>query len=264
MLADCVRVQSCIFAGPQPGFMMAEQVSRWNALLTMETGSFAYDIGGSAGVASPGDLVFCPAGVVFKRRALSPVSFYHIQFELVAPAEGEHPPQLPKTCVTIRDTIRLQSTFNYLKKLQRSGLSDTPEGRAARNRLVADVLLLCDLEAMQTDSQRRPSDPLMEQAMERIRREALSGDVKLQDIAERIGIHPSRLTRRFRDIYGMTPAAYVTKLRLDEAKRLLVETNESLEEIAWRCGYESGSYFCRAFTDKVGVNPSTYRRNHWI
>lgn len=264
MLADSVRVQSCIFAGPQPGFMMAEQVSRWNALLTMETGSFAYDIDGCSGVAGAGDLVFCPAGVVFKRRALSPVSFYHIQFELVAPEDGCQLPPLPETCVTIRDTIRLQSSLSYIKKLQRSGLADTPSGRAARDRLVADVLLLCELESMQTEAQRRPDDPLMERAMEWIRREALNGSVKLQDIAERIGIHPSRLTRRFRAIYGTTPAAYVTKLRLDEAKRLLVETNESLEEIAWRCGYESGSYFCRAFTEKVGVNPSTFRHNHWI
>ncbi|TLS51659.1 helix-turn-helix transcriptional regulator [Paenibacillus antri] len=264
MIADRVRVHHCIFAGPQPGFMMSEQISKYNALLSMESGSFEYEIGDRTGVAAFGDLVFCPTGVNFKRRALSAVSFHHIQFELTPDPDDARPPLLPEVHVKIRDTNRLQSTFSYLKKLQRSRFADSPEARSARDRLFADLLLLCELESMQTDAARRPIDPLMQRAMDLIQREALSGDLKLQDVAERIGLHPSRLTRRFQSVYGTTPAAYVTKVRLDEAKRLLVETNDTLESIAYRCGYESGSYFCRAFTDKIGVNPSAFRHNHWI
>jgi AraC family transcriptional regulator len=262
---DQIQVHNCIFAGPQPGFMMDEQISKFNALLTMETGSFEYEIGESRGQAAFGDLVFCPAGVSFKRKALSVVSFHHIQFEFASNADGLCAPHPLEGKISIRDTERLKSTFTYLRKLQNNRSSLIPQRHdRAQNRLVADLFLLCELEQLLPDITNRHLDPLMKKAIYYIHQQAFTTDISMQNIAHQLGLHPSRLTRRFQTVYGSTPATYLTKLRLDEAKRLLIETNDSLESIAYRCGYENGSYFCRIFTDKIGMNPSVFRHNNWI
>ncbi|SDD57220.1 AraC-type DNA-binding protein [Paenibacillus sp. UNCCL117] len=264
MLSHQIKVHQHIFAGPQSRFMMAEQISAHHALLTMETGSFEFEIGDEQGTAFFGDLVFCPAGVNFKRRALSDISFHHIQFELLPAADGMPVFQPPAGKLRISDTERLKSTFNYLRKLQsrRSSLQVQPE--YVRNQLVADLLLLCELERLLTDTARQQPDPLMNEAQLLIQRQAFDPEFSLRDTAAQLGLHPSQLTRHFRAAYGLAPAAYMTKLRLEEAKRLLIETNDTLESVATRCGYENGSYFCRVFTEKVGINPSVFRQRNWI
>lgn len=264
MFGNGIRIHHHIFAGPQPGFMNAEQSVNYHAVLAMETGSFEFEIEEIKGQASFGDLVFCPAGINFKRKALSEVSFHHFQFELLPDPDvvPVSPPLEGK--ITLTDTARLKSTFTYLRKLQNSKKPVVLQTKSIRDQLVTDILLLCELERLLTDSFRRHSDPLMQQAMNIIQQQAFDPDIQMQDIAGRLGLSPSQLTRRFQSVYGSKPAAYLTKLRLEEAKRLLVETNDTLESIAYRCGFDNGSYFCRVFTGKTGTNPSVFRHNNWI
>ena len=46
------------------------------------------------------------------------------------------------------------------------------------------------------------------------------------------------------------------------AKRLLVETNNSVSLIAEKCGYENDSYFMRQFKSHIGITPSEYRKKY--
>jgi AraC family transcriptional regulator len=57
---------------------------------------------------------------------------------------------------------------------------------------------------------------------------------------------------------------FATQLRLDEAKKLLLETNKTLEEIVSLCGYENGSYLSRVFSSKVRINASEFRKNNQV
>jgi transcriptional regulator GlxA family with amidase domain len=86
----------------------------------------------------------------------------------------------------------------------------------------------------------------------------------MKRIADNLGLKPSDLTRRFRLEYGVAPIEYATNLRLEEAKKLLLETDYTLDTIASLCGYENGSYLGRVFRSKVGINPSDFRRNNPI
>ena len=107
------------------------------------------------------------------------------------------------------------------------------------------------------------SDPLMQLAAGYMHRH-LFKDMSMKQIAEKLGIGQSQLTRRFCAAYGATPVEYVTRLRLEEAKRLLLETDETLDGIACRCGFENGSYLSRVFSAKTGMAPSLFRHNYRI
>lgn len=66
----------------------------------------------------------------------------------------------------------------------------------------------------------------------------------------------------FREATGKTPAAYLRKLRLEEACRMLGETSTSITTIAETCGFSSANYFARFFTRETGVSPTTWREQH--
>lgn len=66
--------------------------------------------------------------------------------------------------------------------------------------------------------------------------------------------------RQFQDATGKTPAAYLRKLRLEEACRLLTETTASITAIAERCGFSSANYFALFFRREIGLTPTAWRR----
>lgn len=76
----------------------------------------------------------------------------------------------------------------------------------------------------------------------------------------RSGLAERTFKRRFATATGLSPLAYVQRLRIEEAKRRLERTEESVEAIGWGVGYEDSSFFRRLFTRLVGVTPGTYRR----
>ena len=65
--------------------------------------------------------------------------------------------------------------------------------------------------------------------------------------------------RQFQDATGKTPAAYLRKLRLEEACRLLTETAASVTAIAEKCGFSSANYFALFFRRETGLTPTAWR-----
>ena len=70
--------------------------------------------------------------------------------------------------------------------------------------------------------------------------------------------NPVVITRSF----GVTPLRYLTSLRLNKAKMLLLETNMTIEQISECCGYQNGFYLNRVFVKYEHTTPSRYRNTH--
>lgn len=70
--------------------------------------------------------------------------------------------------------------------------------------------------------------------------------------------------RRFVTATGLAPIAYVQRLRIEDAKRRLERTDESVENISWRVGYEDPAFFRRLFKRTTGMAPGDYRRRFQI
>jgi AraC family transcriptional regulator, exoenzyme S synthesis regulatory protein ExsA len=65
--------------------------------------------------------------------------------------------------------------------------------------------------------------------------------------------------REFRKIFQDSPARWVTKKRLNLAKELLENTNLSVAEITFECGFENQTHFSRIFKEKIGMSPLKFR-----
>lgn len=80
-----------------------------------------------------------------------------------------------------------------------------------------------------------------------------------EDVAKAMMTNHIRLTKLLKEATGLTFNAYITKIRLDMAARMLLETNDTIEQIFYTCGYRTRSTFNRAFTDAFGCTPKEYR-----
>ena len=84
--------------------------------------------------------------------------------------------------------------------------------------------------------------------------------ITIDSLSDQFDIPTSTLKRCFKGVYGTTIHHYLKECRINAAKRLLQESDQSVLEIANAVGYENGSKFTSAFKESTGVTPSAYRK----
>ncbi len=89
--------------------------------------------------------------------------------------------------------------------------------------------------------------------------ESVFGDVHPEDIANRLNISYSWFRKVFKEYTGQAPSQYFKELKINKAKQLLVETNSSIKEIAYKLNYNSVEHFFSIFKTKTRYTPSEYR-----
>lgn len=83
--------------------------------------------------------------------------------------------------------------------------------------------------------------------------------ISIEQLSEHVSLSKYHLIRRFSASTGLTPGAYLTRVRTEKAMELLRGTGLSIEAIAVRIGYSSGSYFIKAFRGLTGLTPGEFR-----
>lgn len=86
----------------------------------------------------------------------------------------------------------------------------------------------------------------------------------LEEMIRRAGLTERTFKRRFTSATGLSPIAYVQRLRIEDAKRRLERTEASVDEISWQVGYEEPAFFRRLFKRVTGLVPGAYRRRFRI
>lgn len=92
--------------------------------------------------------------------------------------------------------------------------------------------------------------------------ENLEGDLSLNRLSEHVYLTPFYLSRLYKQKTGQSISDYITKTRVEKAKRLLGETPLKIHEIGMRVGYESASYFTRFFKKTTHLTPQEFRDSY--
>jgi transcriptional regulator GlxA family with amidase domain len=87
----------------------------------------------------------------------------------------------------------------------------------------------------------------------------LDKDLGVETLAARSHLGARHFSRRFKAAFGVTPAAYVERLRLDEARKRLGKRRD-IKRVAASLGYASADAFARAFERRFGVRPGLYEK----
>ncbi len=106
-----------------------------------------------------------------------------------------------------------------------------------------------------------PDDSLMQEAARYIRAN-FSAPLTLEGIAAHVNTSPTYFSKKFKRATGFGCREYLVNVRLQEASKMLLQTNLSITDIAIRCGFNSSNYFGDVFRRANGVSPAVYRKNN--
>lgn len=89
----------------------------------------------------------------------------------------------------------------------------------------------------------------------------LDHPLSVEDLATHLNMSLRSFHRHFTDYFGMPPAKYLQRLRLESAQSLLCQTDLTLSEIATRCGFRDSDHLRRVFQQYFGILPTDYRQH---
>jgi YesN/AraC family two-component response regulator len=95
-------------------------------------------------------------------------------------------------------------------------------------------------------------------------RENYRNPVSYANLAEVIHFHPNYIALCMKRVFGCTPLEFVTRFRIEQAKLMLMHTNEQIGKIAEDSGFGSFPFFIRCFTKHTGYRPKAYRMKYRV
>lgn len=121
--------------------------------------------------------------------------------------------------------------------------------------------LVCALAGgAETQQEATPLPPLVATAIGLIQ-EHYADVYGVEELAGELGVTKSHLIRSFTASLGVSPGKYLTQVRIDTAKRLLLHREYPLDVVASLCGFSGANYLCKVFRRETGQSPSAWRKN---
>ncbi|MFC4601423.1 response regulator [Cohnella hongkongensis] len=158
----------------------------------------------------------------------------------------------------VKETLRLLRAEEARRRLPEE-LFARPFASASIPAIRQDVLrLLEEVDAIVRELSAHEKNRLTVET-ERYLLEHYREELTLQMVAGELHVSPIYLGRLFKAETGEFFSDYLNRLRLEEAKRQLVQTSLKASEIASLCGFSDSNYFFRKFKQKVGLSPTEYR-----
>ncbi|MDF2611715.1 MAG: hypothetical protein K0R92_3189, partial [Lachnospiraceae bacterium] len=90
----------------------------------------------------------------------------------------------------------------------------------------------------------------------------LDSDLSLQKVADYVHFHPNYLSGKIKSKVGLSYSAFLLKLRMELACKLLMNSNDKIQEVALKCGFNDSNYFNRMFRREYNISPEQYRKVH--
>lgn len=152
------------------------------------------------------------------------------------------------------DKAPIHLFFRLIDNYQRKGFLDLYEGGEFLYRFFSGIL-----RELETPTDNVSSPLLMATTYMRKHFATISSIV---EIADACNISAEHLCRCFQKEKGQSPLQFLTKLRMEHALFLLLNTTDDIEHIATACGYQNGNYFAKVFKKYVHCSPSEYRKRN--
>ena len=153
------------------------------------------------------------------------------------------------TCATCINNMLKYSQITRINEVKR---------QSALMMLFATIMEDNSSDQQENDNVEYPSKIYVKAAVDFIT-EKYMNKIKIDDIADFIGISRSHLTGSFKKEMGVSPQEYLINFRLEKAASLLRSSKEQINIIAYQCGYEDSLSFSKAFKQKFGMSPKSFR-----
>lgn len=120
--------------------------------------------------------------------------------------------------------------------------------------------ILTDLLESNVFMTNESTTPSLEQSIKYIQ-STYHSELTLEKLARSVGMHPAYYSTLFKQKIGKSPIEYITDIRMNRAKELMLVSNDRIRDIAQKVGYNDEFYFSRRFKAKHGMAPTVYIKN---
>lgn len=149
-----------------------------------------------------------------------------------------------------REALRLQITDYILKPVNYEEFGTC-----------IDNLKIAMYQNQTFSAEEEPQEERTIQSITRYLQEHLSDEISLAVLADEFHLNPQYISQLFKNEIGVNFLAYLTNIRMERAKKLLLTTDLSVADISEQSGYGDYRVFTKVFKKAEGVTPSQYRRD---
>lgn len=105
-------------------------------------------------------------------------------------------------------------------------------------------------------------DTLIAKINDVIKQNIAESNLTVEFLASKTALSRVQLFRKMKAITGCSPSEYIKAIRLEHAAEILVQSKQSIADVAYMVGFSDPKYFSNCFSEKFGVTPSQYVKNH--
>lgn len=147
-------------------------------------------------------------------------------------------------------------TFYYIRRIRREQHETLEKYLALIELTVPSALAISTTSTSSTSSE---LDPMLKRVMQFVEDNISNSDVNVGDMAVAAATSRSGLQRKLKQTMGMTPQDLMREARIKRACQLLRQTEKTVSEVAYACGFTDPKYFSRIFKQSTGQVPTEYR-----
>lgn len=259
-----LTVDRYVLAGPSPCYRPIVQ-QKWTILYTLSGQGMIHDQGlrltchtGSIDIIPPGHQKSVCQPSPHRLEGICCHFTAHAQWSILLKSIQEFCPDLH---IHIEQPIlrqRVQHAFERLLEYCAEPVSryDNELSFHTLSEILLSIIVYYEPEEERTD-------PRITEIIDYLK-EHYKEDLRIEQLAQRVCLSPSRLLHLYKAETGETIVDTVTRMRLEQAEYLLRFTPQYINEIAYEVGFNSQTYFSRKFAEHFGVNPSTFRQGHTL
>ncbi|WP_076355872.1 MULTISPECIES: helix-turn-helix domain-containing protein [unclassified Paenibacillus] len=236
-----------------------DYVPEFNRLYFIMNGEGWLKVDGRECFPKPGQLCLMPAFVKQSYSAVPdkpPFSKYWCHFNAgVGPFDLFQWIDAP-LCIDAPDPQRMQRLFAELAELNaRPSLVSLLREKAVMLEILSSFLESIPVQVLTHRSEEMQRIRIIQDYVESHLQDSLS----INDLAASLHLHPNYFISYFKKHFGMPPAKYISRKRMDMARKLLASTSLSVKDVAERTGYPDTHYFAKCFRKETGLSPTEYR-----
>ena len=157
---------------------------------------------------------------------------------------------------------RIEAVINHRKNLQLDMLKHIQQAEDAKFLGNSQATSESDKQEHEQVAKVSAQDETISKVMKFIVANISDPDMKIDDIAQAMGMSRSVLYGKIKNAVGMTPIDFVRHIRIMKAIEMLKNTNDTLANIAYAVGFSDPKYFSKVFKKEMGIIPSDYREKN--
>lgn len=137
---------------------------------------------------------------------------------------------------------------------------ETKLNDSTTNLSVQSILLQLLNKMLYEEKSKLYNKPVWVKEIKELLHEKFTEKISLTELSAELGIHPVHLSRDFPRYFNCTLGEYIRKLKVEKALSLLTQTQKSLSDITFECGFSDQSHFIRCFRAVNAISPLQHRR----